>query len=131
MFNIGSGEMVLLFVVALMIFGPQRLPEMGRAVGEAMSSFRKAMQSLSEPLVAEVHSQTRQLRETPAAPPPAPAITPPSEPSEPAEPATEAATEAATAQPALAETPSEPSKADGAPIDQFEPPVPMTAESPS
>lgn len=123
MFNIGSGEMVLLFVVALMIFGPQRLPEMGRAVGEAMSSFRKAMQSLSEPLVAEVHSQTRQLRETPAAPPPTPAITPPSEPSEPAEPA--------TAQPALAETPPEPSKADGAPIDQFEPPVPMTAESPS
>ncbi len=120
MFNIGSGEMVLLFVVALMIFGPQRLPEMGRAMGEAMSSFRKAMQSLSEPLVAEVHSQTRQLREsapvtaapvtaTPSTEPAGPVAVEPSEPPEDSE--------------------AERAPEQDPPKDEFEPPVPMTAES--
>ncbi len=119
MFNIGSGEMILLFVVALMIFGPQRLPEMGRAVGEAMSSFRKAMQSLSEPLVAEVHSQTRQLRE------PAPPV-PPATPTEPVQPEPPEPVE----QPEPVEE-SETGQAEGDPKSEFEPPVPMTAEAPS
>lgn len=74
MFNIGSGEMLLLFVVALMIFGPDRLPEFGRSVGEALQSFRSAMKSLSEPIMAEVHTQSRQIREA-AQPPTATAST--------------------------------------------------------
>lgn len=120
MFNIGSGEMVLLFVVALMIFGPQRLPEMGRAVGEAMSSFRKAMQSLSEPLVAEVHSQTRQLRES------APATaTPSAEPARLAEPSDPPPEEPEPQEEPEAERAPELSP----PKNDFEPPVPMTAES--
>ncbi|MBQ7529584.1 twin-arginine translocase TatA/TatE family subunit [bacterium] len=41
-FNLGPGELFLLAVVALLIFGPQKLPEIGRSLGEALGSLRKA-----------------------------------------------------------------------------------------
>ena len=36
MMRIGSGEMILIFALALFIFGPARLPELGRMVGKAV-----------------------------------------------------------------------------------------------
>ena len=38
MMRIGSGEMILIFVLALFIFGPARLPELGRMMGKAVGS---------------------------------------------------------------------------------------------
>lgn len=49
-FNIGAGELILLAAVALMLFGPRRLPEIGKAVGEGLASFKKAVNGLSEPV---------------------------------------------------------------------------------
>lgn len=48
-FNIGPGELLLLAVVALLLFGPKRLPEIGRSVGEGLASFKKAMNSMADP----------------------------------------------------------------------------------
>ncbi|MEW6278822.1 MAG: twin-arginine translocase TatA/TatE family subunit [Candidatus Eremiobacterota bacterium] len=79
MFNLGPGEMVLLFVVALLLFGPKRLPEFGRAMGESLASFRKAMNSLSEPLVSEVQSGLEAARPGPAPVAAPPAQEPPEE----------------------------------------------------
>jgi len=42
-FNIGYGELILLAAVALLLFGPRRLPEIGKAIGEGMASFKKAV----------------------------------------------------------------------------------------
>ena len=42
MFDIGLQELVLIFVVALLVFGPKNLPQLGRSLGRAMREFRKA-----------------------------------------------------------------------------------------
>ncbi len=47
-FNIGYGELILLAAVALLLFGPRRLPEIGKAIGEGMASFKKAVHAASE-----------------------------------------------------------------------------------
>jgi sec-independent protein translocase protein TatB len=41
MFNLGPFELLAIFVVALLVFGPDKLPEMGRQVGKAVREFRK------------------------------------------------------------------------------------------
>lgn len=56
MFNIGPGEMMLLALLALLLFGPKRLPEIGKAAGEAIASFRNASKEISSEM-------TRQLAE--------------------------------------------------------------------
>ncbi len=50
MFGLGTPELILILVVALIIFGPKKLPEMGRAIGRAMKEFRKGTQELREEL---------------------------------------------------------------------------------
>ncbi|MCL2009764.1 MAG: twin-arginine translocase TatA/TatE family subunit [Synergistaceae bacterium] len=41
--NLGMGEIALLIVLALVLFGPKRLPEMGRAAGKAIREFKSAL----------------------------------------------------------------------------------------
>ena len=41
--NLGMGEIALLIVLALVLFGPKRLPEMGRAAGNAIREFKSAL----------------------------------------------------------------------------------------
>ena len=45
MFNISPLEIVVLLVIALIVLGPQRLPEMARSVGRGMREFRAALSS--------------------------------------------------------------------------------------
>ncbi|MBQ7479192.1 MAG: twin-arginine translocase TatA/TatE family subunit [Selenomonadaceae bacterium] len=46
MFGIGLPEFILILVVGLIVFGPSKLPELGRAVGKGMREFRKASNAL-------------------------------------------------------------------------------------
>ena len=46
MFNLGPEEMVAIFIVALLLFGPKELPKIGRTVGKAMTEFRRAQTEL-------------------------------------------------------------------------------------
>lgn len=48
MFGIGLPELIVIFVLALLIFGPRKLPELGRTVGKWISEFRRVTQDLSE-----------------------------------------------------------------------------------
>jgi sec-independent protein translocase protein TatB len=41
MFNIGTGEMIVIAVVALLVLGPQRLPELARGIGKFIREFRR------------------------------------------------------------------------------------------
>lgn len=50
MFGIGAGEFVVILVVGLIVFGPGKLPELGRALGKALREFRKAQAALSATL---------------------------------------------------------------------------------
>ncbi|HEX9704016.1 MAG TPA: twin-arginine translocase TatA/TatE family subunit [Gemmatimonadales bacterium] len=41
--NLGGGELILLLVIALLVFGANRLPEAGRTVGKGLRQFRRAL----------------------------------------------------------------------------------------
>lgn len=60
--SIGGAEVILLFIVALLLFGPRRLPEIGRTLGKAMSDFRRATNEFKTSLEREV--QLDALKET-------------------------------------------------------------------
>ncbi|HCX90549.1 MAG: twin-arginine translocase TatA/TatE family subunit [Nitrospirae bacterium CG_4_9_14_3_um_filter_41_27] len=48
MFGLGFPELIVIFVVALLIFGPSKLPSPGKSLGEAIRGFKKELQD--EPL---------------------------------------------------------------------------------
>lgn len=53
-FGIGPMEVLLILIVALIIFGPGRLPEIGRTVGKAMRALRKATFDLTTQVTKEI-----------------------------------------------------------------------------
>ena len=57
MFGISAGEFIVILIVGLIVFGPSKLPEVGRAIGKGLKEFRKAQaalsQTLNEPLEPE------------------------------------------------------------------------------
>lgn len=54
MFGMGFPEMMLIFVIALIVFGPKRLPELGRSIGRAMVEFKKAQQEFQDSMREEM-----------------------------------------------------------------------------
>lgn len=82
MFDIGFQELILILVVALMVFGPKRLPELGRALGRAMREFRRASEEFRSTVETNLHiNEPDQVAVAPelatAEAPPAPAATGP------------------------------------------------------
>lgn len=63
MFGLGVPELIFILLLALLIFGPKRLPEIGRTLGKGMSEFRKASNELTRSLNTELA-----LDETPEPP---------------------------------------------------------------
>lgn len=92
MFGIGMTELLVILAVALIVFGPSRLPELARSLGRAMNEFKRASTDLRQTL----HDATQ---DPPPAPSPAPVIAPPP-PSAPVQ--TAAAAEPAGASPPAA-----------------------------
>jgi len=45
--NLGFSEVLIILIVALVVFGPEKLPELGRSLGQAIREFRKATQSIT------------------------------------------------------------------------------------
>lgn len=89
MFGIGVPELILILVVGLIVFGPGKLPEVGRSLGKGLREFRKASNALTQVINAP--------DPPPAAPAPQPAQQPPvAQPIQTAQPVQE------TAQPAPA-----------------------------
>ena len=66
MFNIGPEEIILILVIALIVFGPKRLPEIGRTVGKSLREFRKASDDIRQELSLHLDDEPE------AAPAPAP-----------------------------------------------------------
>lgn len=52
--SLGLPELLFIFVLALLIFGPKKLPEIGRTLGKGMSEFKKASSELKRSLNAEM-----------------------------------------------------------------------------
>jgi sec-independent protein translocase protein TatA len=65
--SIGGPELLVIFVVALLLFGPRKLPELGRAIGKGLAEFRRAASDLRETLDAEVARSETPRASLPAA----------------------------------------------------------------
>ena len=52
--NLGMPEMIFLFVLALIIFGPRKLPEIGRQVGRALNEFKRASNEFKAQIETEI-----------------------------------------------------------------------------
>jgi sec-independent protein translocase protein TatA len=48
MFSFNTSELILILVIALVVFGPGKLPEVGKALGRSMQEFRKATSGESQ-----------------------------------------------------------------------------------
>jgi len=57
-------HLVVIFLVALVVFGPEKLPELARTLGRLMADFRKASGDFRSTLEAEMHDLERQARDT-------------------------------------------------------------------
>ncbi len=64
---VGWQEMVIIFIVALVLFGPKKLPELGRTLGKALTEFRRASNELKSTFEREMQSlekETESLKDT-------------------------------------------------------------------
>jgi len=59
---IGVQEMIAIFVIALILFGPKKLPELARTLGKALSEFRRAKNELKASLETHLHELERETR---------------------------------------------------------------------
>jgi sec-independent protein translocase protein TatA len=57
--SLGTQEMILIFILALLVFGPKKLPELGRTVARAMGEFRRASTELRSTFEREMNSLER------------------------------------------------------------------------
>jgi len=61
--NIGIPGLILILVLALIIFGPKKLPEIGRAVGQTLSEFKKSAKELTSDAVDEIEEVKKEVKE--------------------------------------------------------------------
>ncbi|MBA2354062.1 MAG: twin-arginine translocase TatA/TatE family subunit [Acidobacteria bacterium] len=74
--SLGMPELVIIFVIALIVFGPRKLPELGKSLGKSLAEFKRASTDLRNSLEDEIRLEEEKDRRvaTPAsAPVPAPA----------------------------------------------------------
>jgi TatA/E family protein of Tat protein translocase len=65
---LGTTELLVIAVVALIIFGPRRLPEIGRTIGRGMAEFKRASEDFRRTWEYEVEVERRQPEPAPAEP---------------------------------------------------------------
>ncbi len=61
---IGVQEMIAVFVIALILFGPKKLPELGRIIGKGLSEFRRAKSELTKTFESHLNELERETRIT-------------------------------------------------------------------
>lgn len=60
MFGIGMPELIVIFIVALLVFGPKKLPELGKALGRGLAEFKRATEEIKNEISTEVQEIEKQ-----------------------------------------------------------------------
>src|SRR5579862_4523269 len=60
MWTLGPGEMAVIFLLALLLFGPKELPKLGKTIGKAMTEFRRAQGELKSTFDREMRNLERE-----------------------------------------------------------------------
>jgi len=65
--SIGMPELIIIFVIALIIFGPRKLPELGKSLGKSLAEFKRASNELKSTLEEEIqdHRDARHATRVP------------------------------------------------------------------
>lgn len=66
MFNVGPGEIAIVATLALVLFGPKKLPELGKALGQGLGNFKKSLTDAQTEMkqAMEIEDKTSQTEET-------------------------------------------------------------------
>ena len=62
MWNLGFSEVLVIFVIALIVFGPRKLPDLGRSLGKGLAEFKRASNELKRTWEEEVQTEEKELR---------------------------------------------------------------------
>ncbi len=62
MWNLGFPEIVIIFVIALLVFGPRKLPELGKSLGKGLAEFKRASNELKRTWEEEVRAEEDDFR---------------------------------------------------------------------
>jgi TatA/E family protein of Tat protein translocase len=66
--TIGGTELLLILVIALIVFGPRKLPEIGKSIGKMMGEFRRASNDFRRTIEDEVEAEKAPSEKTPSPP---------------------------------------------------------------
>jgi len=71
--SVGLPELIIIFTIALIVFGPRKLPELGKSLGKSIAEFKRASNELRNTLDEEIRAEERKTAAAQQAPAPAPA----------------------------------------------------------
>ena len=66
--SVGLPELIVIFTIALIVFGPRKLPELGKSLGKSIAEFKKASNELKSTLDEEIRAEERKSAERLQAP---------------------------------------------------------------
>jgi len=73
--SVGFPELLIIFTIALIVFGPRKLPELGKSLGKSIAEFKRASNELRNTLDEEIRAEERKNAVAQQAPaPPAPPV---------------------------------------------------------
>lgn len=106
--SLGMPEILFILVLALLVFGPKRLPELGRTLGKGLREFRRATTDLKRTVESEIEAADREAPRPMAAVEAVAARQPPTEPPTEPQPGAEAAADGSGEPPAEPAAEAEP-----------------------
>lgn len=63
MFDLGTQELIVIFIVAFLVFGPKKLPELGRTLGKGIRDLKAAMRGVKETFEEAEEGVTKEIKE--------------------------------------------------------------------